>query len=125
MPYLILILQIVIAAGILNVWIIRFKKGTPYRGKSAQSMPEEFAAYGLPGWFMWVVGVLKVGSALALIVGIWWAPAVIPAALVLAVLMVGALLMHLKVGDPLSKSLPAFTVLTLTVVLALLQSAAQ
>ena len=122
MDYLTLTLQIVLAGGILNVWILRFNRSTPYRGKSAKSLPEEFAAYGLPRWFMWLVGFLKVGSALALLVGIWWAPAVLPGALVLAVLMLGALVMHLKVKDPWNRSVPALTVLVLTLTLAFLQS---
>jgi uncharacterized membrane protein YphA (DoxX/SURF4 family) len=65
------ILQIIVAVGLLNVWLLRFNRSTAYRGGQARSMPEEFAAYGLPGWFTYVVGALKVGGALCLITGIW------------------------------------------------------
>ncbi len=115
-----LLLQLVIAAGIFNVWVVRFKKASAYRGRSAQNMPEEFAAYGLPPWFMASIGVLKVGCAVALIAGLWWPRLTDPAALVLAVLMLGAIAMHGKVKDPLIKWLPAFLVLLMSVLVVLL-----
>jgi hypothetical protein len=111
-----LIVQIFIALGLLNVWFIRFRKPTPYRGGSARSMPEEFSAYGLPSWVLWAVGGLKVGSALCLIAGIWVPALIAPAATVILVLMVGAIAMHLKVQDPLIKSVPATAMLALAAV---------
>jgi uncharacterized membrane protein YphA (DoxX/SURF4 family) len=107
------IAQVVIALGIYNVWLLRAGKPTAWRGRDAQNMKEEFAAYGLPAWAMGVVGLLKLALATALIVG-FWVPAVTrPAAVGMAVLMLGAITMHLKVRDPLPRSLPAFTVLLL------------
>lgn len=111
------ILQILVALGLLNVWLLRFKQSTAYRGGQARSMPEEFAAYGLPGWFLYVVGALKVGGALCLIAGIWLPGLVLPSALVIAVLMVGALAMHLKIRDPFRKCVPALFMLTLCVMI--------
>ena len=58
MEYLIIVLQLVVALGILNVWLLRSRRSTPFRGGDAKNMHEEFAAYGLPYWFMCVVGVL-------------------------------------------------------------------
>ena len=107
------ILQVLVALGLLNVWLLRSGRGTAYRGGNAQSMREEFAVYGLPGWVMYGVGGLKVVAALSLLAGIWVHVVVLPAAAVVAVLMVGALAMHLKVRDTLAKSLPAFSVLVL------------
>ena len=107
------ILQIVVALGLLNVWLIRYGKRTAYRGGQARSMPEEFAAYGLPAWLVYVVGALKVGSALCLILGVWFPALVLPAAVVVGILMVGALAMHMKIGDPWKKSVPAVVMLTL------------
>jgi len=77
-------------------------------------MPEEFAAYGLPKWLLYVVGALKVSCALCLVAGIWVQALVLPAAGVIAVLMLGAIAMHLKVRDPFIKSVPAGAVLALT-----------
>jgi uncharacterized membrane protein YphA (DoxX/SURF4 family) len=79
-------------------------------------MPEEFAAYGLPKWLLWVVGAVKVSSAVCLIAGIWFPPLVVPAAASITVLMIGAIAMHLKVNDPLIKSVPASTILALLAV---------
>ena len=78
-------------------------------------MREEFAAYGLPVWFTYVVGTLKVGSAVALLAGIWFPALVLPAAALVCVLMLGALAMHTKIRDPLQKSLPALIMLALCV----------
>lgn len=111
------ILQIIVALGLLNVWLLRFAQSTAYRGGGARSMPEEFAAYGLPGWMIYVVGALKVGGALCLIAGIWFPSLVFPAALVIGFLMVGALAMHFKIGDPLKKSAPAVFMLMSCVVI--------
>ena len=107
------LLQLAAALGLLNVWLLRFNQRTAYRGGDAGSMREEFAAYGLPVWFAYVVGTLKVGAALALIAGIWFPAAVLPAAGLVCVLMLGALAMHIKISDPLSKSAPALVMLTL------------
>ena len=82
-------------------------------------MREEFAAYGLPAWMVVVVGVLKVGAALALIAGIWYRVLILPAALLICVLMLGALAMHFKIHDPLRKSAPAAGMLTLAVLIGL------
>jgi hypothetical protein len=113
-------LQLVVAVGILNVWTLRAGRLTPFRGGNAKSLREEFAAYGLPFWFMCVVGVLKVGLALALIAAIWIHGVAHPAAIGLGVLMLGAFGMHLKVKDPIQKALPSIAVLAMCAAIALL-----
>ena len=115
------ILQVVVGLGLLNVWLLRAQSSTAFRGGSAQSLREEFAAYGLPDWFFYLVGVLKIGSGVLLIVGIWVPEVVPPAAGTVAVLMVGALSMHAKVKDPLIKSLPALLMLLMVVAIVLLR----
>jgi uncharacterized membrane protein YphA (DoxX/SURF4 family) len=112
-----LIFQLVVGLGLLNVWLLRFHKKTPFRGGDAQSMPEEFASYGLPKWCLWAVGGLKVACALCLLAGAWVPALVAPAAGVVSLLMIGALAMHFKVRDPLIKSLPAAAILTLVIVI--------
>jgi uncharacterized membrane protein YphA (DoxX/SURF4 family) len=113
------ICQLIITAGIFNVWILRFNKTTPYRGGSAVNMREEFEAYGLPYWAMVLVGALKIAFALCLLVGIWVPVLVRPAALGMAVLMAGAVAMHLRVKDPAAKALPAAAMLLLSLFVAL------
>jgi hypothetical protein len=110
------ICQIIVGCGLLNVWLLRFNKSTAYRGGTAANMLEEFAAYGLPAWSCYLVGFLKVTSAFALLAGLIPALSVLvlPAAVIVALLMTGAVAMHVKVGDPFKKSLPALSVLILS-----------
>lgn len=107
------ILQAVVGLGLLNVWLLRAGSATAYRGGEATTLKEEFSAYGLPTFMFYLVGALKVGSGLVLIAGIWADMPVRVAAGVVAALMVGALAMHLKVGDPARKSLPAGAMLVM------------
>lgn len=113
------IAQVIIALGIFNVWILRPGKSTAYRPGQAGSIMEEFAAYGLPRWAVFVVGGLKLALAVALLVGLWFPAVARVAALGMAVLMAGAIAMHLKAGDPPKKSLPAASLLTLSLLVAL------
>jgi len=108
------LLQILIGFGLLNVWLLRSRSPTAYRGASSTSLKEEFDAYGLPEAMFYVVGSLKVGASVALLAGLWLPQLVTPAAALVALLMVGALGMHMKVGDPLMRSLPAFVMLLLS-----------
>jgi hypothetical protein len=109
------LLQLVTGLGILNVWILRYNKDTPYRGGTAADMKAEFASYGLPSWSVYLIGGLKITAALALILGIYFESLIIPFASLLGLLMVGALLMHLKVKDPFKKTIPALVMLVLCI----------
>ena len=120
MEYFIIALQLIVALGILNVWMLRSGKATPFRGGDAKKLREEFAAYGLPFWFMCVVGVLKVGLALSLLAAIWFHSVAQPAAIGMGMLMLGAFVMHLKVKDPIKKALPSIAVLAMCAAIALL-----
>jgi uncharacterized membrane protein YphA (DoxX/SURF4 family) len=111
------VLQVIVALSLLNVWLLRSSRSTAYRGGGARSMREEFAVYGLPDWFTYIVGALKVGASLCLIAGLWVHPLVLPAALLICVLMLGALAMHAKVHDPLKKFAPALIILAISVMI--------
>lgn len=120
MEILRIVLQLIAGLGILNVWLLRREKATPYRGGGASNMTEEFAAYGLPGWSVPVVGALKIVCALGLLIGIFVTPLADPAAIGLGILMLGAVVMHFRVKDPLLRAAPAlalFGVCLLIVVL--------
>ncbi len=114
-------LQVIVALGLLNVWLVRARTSTAYRGGTAQSLKEEFATYGLPEWSFYAVGALKVGSAVLLLVGIWVPALIRPPALIVSVLMIGALAMHAKAKDSPTKFLPAFLMLIMCVAIFLLQ----
>ena len=115
-----LILQTVIALGIIHVWLWRSGRASVWRGGSATTMKEEFAAYGLPAGAMYLVGFLKLLCALLLLVGIWLPAVTTPVAAGVALLMAGAIAMHLKIGDPMKKSLPAATLFVLSLLVVVL-----
>lgn len=115
------LLQLIVGLGLLNVWLVRGRSATAYRGGAAQTLQAEFAAYGLPGFVFYLVGALKVSAAIVLIAGVWMALPVREAAGLVVALMVGALAMHLKVGDPLMKSLPAALMLALSAAIVALR----
>jgi hypothetical protein len=117
MTIVVQICQIIVGLGLLNVWLLRRNSATAYRGGRAATMVEEFATYGLPPWSCVVVGLLKVAAAIGLLAGLLVPALVFPAAAVVAVLMIGAVAMHAKVQDPPRKSLPAFVVLLLSLVI--------
>lgn len=116
-----ILFQIIIAFGIFNVWLLRSSRATPYRGKDAPSLKAEFAAYGLSESMFYAVGVLKLSAAVALLLGIFIKSLVMPGAAVMTVLMLGAILMHLKANDPINKSVPAAIVCLMSIFL-LIQS---
>lgn len=114
--YVVYAFQIIIALGLINVWLVRFHNPTKYRGAGAQNMQEEFAAYGLPKWFMYLVGAGKILIATLMIVGFWVPMVVYPASALLVLLMIGAVAMHIKVKDPFIRALPALLMLAMALV---------
>lgn len=123
MEYIIIALKLIVGLSILNVWLLRSGKETQWRGAEAGNLEEEFKAYGLPIWFMWTIGGLKILFALGLLASIFLTgyPALETySAYGIAILMLGAISMHIKVKDPLMKSLPAFTFLLLSLAIGLL-----
>lgn len=82
-------------------------------------MKEEFAVYGLPVWFMRLIGTVKVALALLILSGIWVDHVASYAAAALALLMAAAVLMHIRVKDSFKKTAPALTMLGLSLFAAL------
>ncbi|MBT8307141.1 MAG: DoxX family protein [Maribacter sp.] len=115
--YVNIAVKVFIFLSIVNVWFFRFGKPTAWRAGDASSMKEEFKAYGLSETMMYVLGGLKVLLAILLIASIWFPNLATPAAAGMAVLMLGAIIMHLKVKDPIKKSFPAFSFLVLSVLI--------
>jgi uncharacterized membrane protein len=112
------ILQAVVSITLLWVWLFRFGRPTSFRGGRAKNLQEEFSVYGLPEWSFWAVGFSKVLLSLVLLAGIYFDKLVKPTALLLAVFMLAAVWMHLKMNrDSLVKALPAYLMLTACVFL--------
>ncbi|MEM1000110.1 MAG: DoxX family protein [Bacteroidota bacterium] len=122
MEILLIVLQFFVGLNILRIWLVTSQRASIYRGGDgeAKTLRQEFEYYGLSIQFMYLVGVLKCAAALGLIVG-YWVPAVTPfAAGGLIVLMIGAVVMHIKVNDKVQTYLPALLMLTLSTTILLL-----
>jgi len=121
-PWLLILLQAVVGLGLLNVWLLRARSATAYRGKDARNLRDEFDAYGLPVAAFWIVGGLKIIAGVILLLGIFVSlPGLVSvAAGTVVVLMLGALAMHVKVGDPMMRSLPALLMLVMSGAIVLL-----
>ncbi len=117
MEILIKVLQAAVGLSILNVWLIQYNKPTRWRGGNAKTIVEEFKTYGLPVWFCYVVGTLKVILALMLIAAIWFPDLKLAAASGLALLLAGSISMHFRINDPLIKSFPASLFLAMCLII--------
>ncbi|MBK86775.1 MAG: hypothetical protein CMC86_06215 [Flavobacteriaceae bacterium] len=107
MKYIKQILVLFVSITVLNVWLIRFNNATIFRGGDAANMLEEFIVYGFDKPFLYLIGALKISAALGLLVGLFYKKLIVPCALIIGVLMVGAVVMHFRVSDEIHKFLPA------------------
>jgi hypothetical protein len=84
-------------------------------------MKEEFSNYGLPTWFVPIIGFLKIGFAALLVISIFKTDANLAfiGAGGMGVLMIGAIGMHVKIKDTLRRSLPAFLMLVMSAIIVL------
>jgi len=111
MENLIIIAQIVLALSVAYVWIFRF-----------DNIVLEFKQYGLPDLIRNIVGASKIALATLLIAGIWYPGLVLYSALSMAFLMICAQLAHLKVKNPISKHIPSFILLLISLFIAGVQA---
>lgn len=110
MTWIILILKVIVA--------LAFAVAGASKLKSTPALVAQFEEFGFPPAWMYAVGILELAGAVGLFLGsngVW-------ACIGLALLMVGAVVNHLKVGHPPAQWRPAAGMLILTVVLALLIS---
>jgi hypothetical protein len=118
MEIVIKILQVIVGISILNVWLIQYNKPTRWRGGNANTILEEFKAYGLPAWSCYVIGTLKVVLAIMLLAALWYPGIKLVAASGLAFLLAGSISMHFRINDPILKSFPAalFMIMCLVII---------
>ena len=114
----IIALKIIVGISILNVWLLQKNKATKWRGGEAKTIFEEFEVYGFSKKFCYAVGFLKVSLALLLLVSIQFEELSLIGSLGLAILLLGSVLMHFKIKDPLYKSFPAFLFLVMNLLIA-------
>lgn len=119
---LVSLFQVVISLSVMRVWTINLNKSTPWRGGGARNMKEEFTAYGLPQWMVYFVGILKVIFSIGLIAGLWIPELISFSASGIAIFMFFAILMHVKIKDPIKKSIPALTFMVLSLLIIFLEN---
>ena len=115
------IINIIISLTILNVWLVRLNKKTKWRGGSS-TLKEEFNHYGLPIWFFYIIGFLKINLAILLLLAIWFDQLNLLSSIMMSILMIGSIIMHLKIKDPIRKSFPAVCILFLLITLIIQHS---
>ncbi len=118
MKYVTIAFQLVVGLSILNVWLVQYNKNTPWRGGNARTIKEEFSVYGLPEWSLYLVGFLKIALAVTLMAAIFFPVVLKPSALGLSALLIGSVIMHIKIKDPIKKSIPALIFLSMCLYLA-------
>ena len=99
--------QLIIAISIIVVWVFRF-----------DNIVIEFKQYDLSDLIRSMVGASKIALATLLVVGIFYEEVVFISALLMAFLMVCAQIAHIKVKNPLSKYIPSFLLLILSLFVA-------
>lgn len=103
--------QIIIALSIGYVWIIRY-----------DNLVKEFKQYGISDLLRNFVGATKIALSTLLVAGIWYPNVVMVSALLMAGLMVCAQIAHIKVKNPISKFVPSFLLLMLSLFVAWVHS---
>ena len=99
--FLIEVLQVITASSILFVWVVRY-----------ENIITEFKQYQLPIWLRDMVGIIKISLAIMLLIGVYDEKYKTLGSSGLILLMLAALLTHIKVKNPPYKALPSLTLLT-------------
>jgi|AntDeeMinimDraft_4_1070355.scaffolds.fasta_scaffold01156_4 uncharacterized membrane protein YphA (DoxX/SURF4 family) len=66
---------------------------------------EDFQRFGYPQWFRIVTGLVEISAGIGLLVGLLWRPELAwGGGLLLSGVMIGAVVTHIRTGDPPSKT---------------------
>jgi hypothetical protein len=96
--------KILVFSSVLFVWVVRYK-----------NIVEEFRTYHYPDWLRDLVGILKISLVVMLmrensqLVNI--------GAVGIMILMLAAIITHLRIKNPFAKMLPAMTLFVLSAVI--------
>ncbi len=107
---------------IIVVWALTIIAAAAFAGagfmkvSGAEEMGQTFARWGLPVWFMTVVGIGELAAAIGLLIP----PVAALAAMGLGGIMFGALVTH-ALHDPFGAMIPALVLLVLTLAIACLR----
>lgn len=86
----------------------------------AEDLVEDFERYGYPQWFRALTGAIEVLAAVVLFASFFMSSSIeLLGSVVVVVVMFGALVTHVKVGDDVSDMIPPVVLLALALVVAL------
>lgn len=102
-------LQTLVAASIFFVWVVRYG-----------NIIEEFRQYKYPDWLRDLVGILKLACAALLMVGVSQPFFALAGGAGIAMLMIGAVITHLRVKNPIARMLPSLVLFICSIVIVVL-----
>jgi len=111
------VLSVFVGLTVINVWLFRSGKTTPYRGGNAANLLDEFEVYGLEEYFL-IIGIVKVSLAIILLLSLYFNKLRFFASSGIALMMMVAIYMHISVGDDIIKSMPASILLISSLIIA-------
>tara|TARA_X000001036_G_C20461132_1_gene717498 strand:- start:158 stop:508 length:351 start_codon:yes stop_codon:yes gene_type:complete len=102
-------LKILTAVTVFFVWVVRY-----------ENIKREFLHYNLPKWVRDPVGILKI--SFTLMIQSSDNEVVIIGSSGIAFLMTAAIITHIRVKNPIHKMLPAFAMLTISLIILIYHS---
>ena len=99
--------QVIVAVSVFVVWVLRF-----------DNIVKEFKTYAIPDIVRNIVGATKIVLSTLLITGIWYPQLVLVPAIIMAILMICAQVTHLRIGNPIEKFLPSFSLMIFSLFIA-------
>lgn len=86
-----------------------------------KAMVEAAESHGFTKGHYQVIGLLEVAGAAGLVIGLWWAPLGIAAAAGLTLLMIGAVVVHVRAKEKFAMAAPALVLAILSAVALVLR----
>ena len=102
--YIVEPLKIIVTVAIFFVWFVRY-----------ENIKKEFNEYGYPNWFRDLVGILKISFTVMLHSNI--KEVVVIGSSGILILMLGAVLTHIKVESDFRKYIASVTMLTISILI--------
>lgn len=111
MVQILILAQLIVSISVIVIWVFR-----------RDNIDIEFKLYKLSNLTKNIIGALKISLATMLILGIWYSELLLISSLSMAFLMLCAQYFHFRVKNPFHKYIPSLLLLTLSLLIAYLQS---
>jgi hypothetical protein len=114
-----------IAAAILSVLLalVFARVGLSKVSTAADKMEAELGRLGLSTGLIRLIGTLEISGAAGLVIGLWIGPLGITAAIGLTLLMIGAVIYHIKARDTAKNTMAPLILLVLSATVVVLRAA--